>query len=160
MKNIIILAVMTLGFLTTASARPYGDAGCGLGSIVMGADGNQILAATLNATGYQTIGITFGTSNCAADHGSSSSNEEAQIRYFIEVNRISLASDISRGQGETIDHLSALLGCNSAKVGSTLKKNYEQIFKNDNLSTKEIESSIFNVLGVNKVSQGTCTNLG
>jgi len=115
----------------------------------------------LNATGFQTVGITVGTSNCTDAPGASgASSEEAQIRYFIEVNRISLASDISRGQGETIDHLSAMLGCNSQKVGSTLKKNYEQIFKNDNLSTKEIESSIFNVLGVSKVSQGSCTNLG
>lgn len=161
MKKIMILAVLIFGSTSLASGRPYGEAGCGLGSVIMGADGNQMIAAFTNyLVGDQTFDMTSGTSNCGEAPAGGGSSEEAQIRYFIEVNRISLASDISRGQGETIEHLSALLGCNSEKVGSKLKKNYEQIFKSDNLSTKEIESSIFNILGVSKVSQGTCTNLG
>ena len=162
MKKIIVLVVLAFGSLALSAGRPYGDAGCGLGSIVMGADGSQLSAFTTNQTvPYgQLFAITSGTSNCTDAPADGGSAEEAQLRYFIEVNRVSLASDISRGQGESIEHLSAILKCDSKQVGTTLKKNYESIYKNDNLTVQEIQSSILNILGVSKAAQGSCTKLG
>src|SRR6266571_3742686 len=66
-----VAAAALLSVATTASAQAglrgtgvYGAAGCGLGSMVFGNQpgGVQVLAATTNATGIQTFGITTGTS--------------------------------------------------------------------------------------------------
>jgi hypothetical protein len=85
----------------------------------------QIFAATTNGTfGNQTFGITSGTSNCAGGSGGS-----ASAKVFVETNRVALAKDIARGQGETIDSLSRLAGCRaSSAVGSSLQRRFDQIF--------------------------------
>src|SRR5437660_992844 len=104
MKKILLISMMTLALAATAEAKKYGDAGCGLGTLVVGKDGSQILAATTNSTAWnQTFGITFGTSNC--DEGSDRS-AQSQLPQFIEVNRSALANDMARGQGETLAHVS------------------------------------------------------
>lgn len=111
------------------SGQGYGVAGCGLGSIVFGQQSGpvQIVAATLNGTGVQTFGITTGTSNC----GSGVFN--AQMIQFIESNQVALANDASRGQGETINSLSSLMGCSDASaLGTQLKANYGEIFATQN----------------------------
>ncbi len=71
-----LLTYIYLASSPQASAAPYGTAGCGLGSIVIGSKPGmmQIFAATTNGTSAsQSFGITSGTSNCV-DHGSSGSD--------------------------------------------------------------------------------------
>src|SRR5258708_8959462 len=86
----------------------YGAAGCGLGSMIISSGGIvQIFAATTNGTSAnQTFAITSGTSNCDDSDGG-----EDSARVFVQTNRIALAKDISRGNGETIDDLPAIAGC-------------------------------------------------
>ena len=70
MKKLVLVGALVLSLVSfsgSAFAAGYGDAGCGLGSIVFGSEqgGVQVLAATTNGTFYsQTFGITTGTSNC------------------------------------------------------------------------------------------------
>jgi hypothetical protein len=95
----------------------------------------------LNATGIQTFGITSGTSNCGGI------NTTAQLENYVEVNRVALATDISRGQGETLNGLTALMGCADQKAASQgLKNNYQSIFQNKNAPaadvTRQIERAI------------------
>ncbi len=122
----------------------YGSAGCGLGSLVFGAQPGavQILAATTNGTfGSQTFGITTGTSNCG------SGLMAMGTKNFVEANREVLAKDISRGQGEAIGALTVINSCqDSAKVGAALQKNFSAIFPTENASSDEVTRAILTTL--------------
>lgn len=144
MKKLIIVAAVALMSTSTFAAK-YGAAGCGLGSMVFEGDQTwwkQVLAATTNGTsGTQTFGITFGTSNCDAPTPLKVSSAHA----FVEANRVALANDIARGNGETIVGLSKVYGCNNtADFGKALKSNYSSIFTTDATSL-ELTNNIANV---------------
>ncbi|MGZ3744932.1 MAG: DUF3015 family protein [Pseudobdellovibrionaceae bacterium] len=132
MKSFIV-ALAFFGFVASANALntgglkgtgTYGVAGCGLGSMVFGNQEGmvQVVAATLNATGVQTFGITSGTSNCGPGLFA-----RAEINSFIQSNAVALENDIARGQGETLSTLNNMLGCGSQFSG-TLQKNYKDIY--------------------------------
>ncbi len=143
-----ILVILTMLVSSVSFAKMYGEAGCGLGSIVMGKDGNQVLGATTNGTsGTQTFGISSGTSNCIDDGAMKSA---MAVPAFIEVNKIALAKDAARGEGETLAGLAQLMGCNSKNLGSTLKSNYNKIFVDSHMQPSIIENSINNTVQSNK----------
>jgi len=57
MKKLFFVLALSVSSLALA-AKPYGMGGCGLGSQLMGKDGNQVLAITSNGTsGNQTFGM-------------------------------------------------------------------------------------------------------
>ncbi|OQW46425.1 MAG: hypothetical protein A4S09_05495 [Proteobacteria bacterium SG_bin7] len=122
--------------------RGYGLAGCGLGSIVFGAKPGmiQVVAATLNLTGFQTIGMTAGTSNCDIPEMGH------QAAAFIEVNKEIVKKDAARGNGESLESLAQILGCTkSESFNRMMQQNFENIFKNKNSSfetTRQIINSI------------------
>ena len=156
-KMVLVAAVLVTGvahaqkkgLLAQASGQGVGQAGCGLGSIVMGADGNQILAATTNGTsGNQTFGISTGTLNCHQD-GIFKSGKA--VPAFIEVNKVALANDAARGQGETLAGLANLMGCDSQVMGATLKNNYNKIFVDSNMQPAAIEANINQVVAQNNI---------
>lgn len=125
--------------------RPYGMAGCGLGSMVIGNSGGQIFAATTNGTsGSQTFGITTGTSNCLDNP-----NDEVALRMdrFVAGNEVAVANDIARGEGETVASLSQMMGCNSnAAVGMVLQKNFREIFPSHTVAPNQVTDSIITVI--------------
>jgi hypothetical protein len=147
MKKILFGMMLLVG--TAAMAKPYGDAGCGLGSIVFGDEGGfkQVFAATLNGTGVQTFGISSGTSNCT-DGGRVADGKE--VPMYIEVNRVALAKDAARGQGETLAGLANLLGCEPNKLGATLKQNYSPIFVETGMEATGIQNGINKAIETNK----------
>jgi hypothetical protein len=111
MKNISLALAMGAALLATSAtaARNYGQAGCGLGSLAMGKDGNQILAATTNDTfGSQTFGITSGTSNCTADGAIA---QAKQAEAFAEANYSALFRQMASGKGEHLTGFVSLAGC-------------------------------------------------
>ncbi len=145
MKKLIV--VVTLALMTSSAfAAKYGSAGCGLGSLIFEGDQTwwkQVLAATTNGTsGAQTFGITLGTSNC----DSPAPLKVGQAEAFVEANKVALANDIARGNGETIVGLSKVYGCNnSGEFGQALKSNYSSIFTTASASSTEITHNINNV---------------
>ncbi|HTE53798.1 MAG TPA: DUF3015 family protein [Kofleriaceae bacterium] len=160
MKNRIIaaLAITFLAVLTTSSAREasaqapgsgfeptYGEAGCGLGSMLIGSKPGivQVFAATTNGfLGTQTFGITSGTSNCGSSGGA-----VASTKNFVETNRAVVAKDIARGQGETIATLSTLAGCgDSHMVGSSLQRNFKRIFPDSAIGDRDVARNVVSVL--------------
>ncbi len=110
------------GLVKTMSGQGYGMAGCGLGSILFGQEKGfiQIVAVTLNGTGVQTFGITSGTSNCGE------SGRSAQTEQFIEINKVALENDLSRGQGESLTSLSQVMECKNTTFAQNLKNKYAQ----------------------------------
>jgi len=157
MRKLILVMSATLIIASPAFAeKDYGTAGCGWGSQVMGKGGSQILAATTNDTSYtQVFGITSGTSNCTDD---GTVKTAKLMPVFIESNRVSLANDIARGNGETIASLSEILGCgNSALLGAELQKNYQAIFPNEAVSNDKVAGSIMEVIKTNGKLNGSCS---
>jgi hypothetical protein len=140
MGVVAVTAAVSVAVSTPAQARSYGPAGCGLGSLIFEPNSGftQVFAATTNGTfGSQTFGITSGTSNCAGGSGGS-----ASAKAFVETNRVALAKDIARGQGETIDGLSRLAGCRaSGAVGSSLQRRFDQIFTDGSASNSAASDS-------------------
>ncbi len=147
---VLALAVLAIAVVSTpAMAGGYGAAGCGLGSMIFGSQGGiiQVFAATTNGTfASQTFGITSGTSNCGGGGAAPT------VKAYIEANRESLANDISRGKGETLNNLTQLMGCTKTQeVGTVLQKNYKKIFPTIQVNAAEIETSIKTTV------QGSCT---
>ena len=144
MKYVFALAFIALFAGQAQAKRVYGTAGCGLGNMVFGKD-NQVLVATTNGTSYsQLFGITSGTSNCT-DNGAATAQN--RLPRFVESNRLALANDIARGQGETLASVSEIMGCsNQGLVGTTLQKNFERIFTSENNNASDITNSILGVV--------------
>ncbi len=135
----IFIFVLGSGSLALA-ARPYGSGGCGLGSIVQGPNGNQVMAMTTNDTGTQTFAISSGTSNCV-DSGVVKKHHEARV--FIELNQHQLANDISKGQGETVSGLAHLYGCSDERdFNRSLQSRYQAIFPTQSVSPDHVEAAI------------------
>ncbi|HLT22133.1 MAG TPA: DUF3015 family protein [Bacteriovoracaceae bacterium] len=141
-KLFIVLAVALMS--TSSFAAKYGAAGCGLGSMVFEGDQTwwkQVLAGTTNGTGFQSVAITIGTSNCDAPTPFKVTSAHA----YVEANKVALANDIARGDGETIVGLSKVYGCENAQnFGKDLKANYSSIFTQD-ATTLEVTNNISNV---------------
>jgi len=144
-KTIAMLAFLSC---SSAYAGNYGAHGCGLGSMVFtdtSSLAHQVLGATTNGTsGNQTFGMTTGTSNCELDE----TNANAQVVY-IEANRVALANDIARGEGQTLNGFSQIYGCQSSAVAPVLKSNYSTIFASQN--AQDIHSAIQSVITTNNV---------
>lgn len=148
-KVTFIFALFLLG---QAHAAHYGMAGCGLGAMVWKDEPGkiQILAATVNnIVSPQTSAISSGTSGCFEDSGAM-----AQLNY-IETNKEALKIEAARGNGETLQGLSTLMGCQDAGAfNSEVKANYQSIFSNEN------SQGILNTIKSNPAVQKTCGTLG
>ena len=141
-----------------AWADHYGMAGCGLGSMVFkNKPGKiQILAGTTNGIlGSQTFGLTSGTSGCVEDMNGDTA------ALYIRTNKEPLMQDISRGSGETLTGLAAMLGCSNVnEVGQVLQQNYESIFSRVDASSKELLNSIGSALKSNHATAKSCGMMG
>jgi hypothetical protein len=125
----LFLALALLGASSAHAEAPYGMAGCGLGSIVMGNKGGQISAATTNSTFWsQPAGITSGTSNCLEP--SEFTAVEAQKTFFAD-NLEPLSVEMAQGQGRYLNTFADTLGCSvdvRPVLAATLKDSYADIF--------------------------------
>lgn len=104
-------------------------AGCGLGSMVVENNDkwSQVAAAFLNGTGFQTFGISFGTSNCTEDGVASASREKDA---FVEANIADLRRDVAIGEGEYLSSLASFYGCEGEKAdafGAALHRNQDRL---------------------------------
>ncbi|MGZ5280029.1 MAG: DUF3015 family protein, partial [Pseudobdellovibrionaceae bacterium] len=91
-------------FLTLiVSSVLAGDAGCGLGSVIIQKNSKllQLLAMTTNHSLFtQPLGITSGTSGCSS---SGIVMNDKQMEYFVEVNHRDLSREMAQGQGEKLN---------------------------------------------------------
>lgn len=143
MKVMFVSALML--FSVSSFAAQYGSAGCGLGSMVFEKDNTwwkQVFAHTLNASFSQSFAITLGTMNC----DSPTPGKIAQVEAYIEANKMALANDIAKGNGETISGLSKVYGCNdTAAFGKALQTNYKTIYPSSDVGTNEVATNVNNI---------------
>lgn len=127
-----------------------GDAGCGLGSLLISKNskGLQLLAMTTNASFLsQPLGITSGTSGCSA---SGIVNNDKEIQYFVEVNQEELSRQMAEGQGTHLNTLASLMGCQTSqgqtKFATEAQANYSAIVTRQNIKSTEMVENISAVM--------------
>jgi len=160
-RSLSVLWCVAMAWVATpAVAGTYGTAGCGLGSVVFGAEPGfaQVFAATTNGTSYtQTFGISSGTSNCVPAAKAAAFNSQ---RLFLEQNFASVAMDAAQGDGETLRGLAATLGCSDQaypEVTSAIKAHHAAIFR-----AAGVDKVLFSMHKVLRSSEGVttgCTNI-
>ncbi len=122
------------------------DTGCGLGSMVIKENTKlmQILAATSNGIGgNQTFGISTGTSNCKAQNFVMT---EKAVQYFAEVNKDDLSREMAKGEGEKLQTLAALYGCETpatrAQFAKAAQAAYGRILPTANTAVTEMVKNL------------------
>lgn len=150
----LLIAGLALASTSAQANHHYGMAGCGLGAVALGADGNQILVGTTNNLLFpQTFAITSGTSNCT------DSAQTASL--FITLNQEALRNDIARGNGEALVGLSEVLNCSDADMlGNVLKQNYGKIFPASTTSAEEVSRSISSTIQSDAELAQSCAVVG
>jgi len=162
MKKLLMMGALVLSLVSfsgSALAAGFGDAGCGLGSIVFGNEQGavQVLASTTNGTGIQTFGITTGTSNC---NPAGLVKLEKEREEFAEKNYPSLVKEMAMGKGENLDTLASLYGCSQdshADFGSLVQENFGNIVKSDSTSSQEMLSSLKSEMSGHAVLSKSCS---
>jgi len=146
----------------SASAEPYGMAGCGLGSMLFGSEEGfiQVLAATTNGTfASQTFGITSGTSNCV-ERGVVTASKEQEA--FFETNFANIKSDMAAGDGEYLAAVGSLFGCQesvSTDLATFSQKNYSRIVPNESTTPTQALYTYKMALSLDESFAGSCTAL-
>lgn len=145
-KVAILTCLLTLAWtgMAFAAGQAERNTGCGLGTMLWEgkADGSvlsQSLQATTNGTfGNQTFGITSGTLGCEQPERVAS-NE--RLMEFATANLDTLARDIARGQGESLDTLAELMevpGYQRVAFDRTLQNNFDRIFTNGDVTSAQV----------------------
>ncbi len=146
--NIWILAVcasLIAGVGVSSSAWATGDAGCGLGSMIIqnNTKVSQTLALTTNNTLLTNFfGITSGTSNCSA---SQLVKNDIEAEKYAEANFQNLRVDMARGQGENLSAFGQLLGCQDSSLadfGQMTRTHYSEIYPQSDVTPVQMILSI------------------
>ena len=127
--------------LAQAGERPgdYGVAGCGVGAVILGKDGNQVAAAIINGFfGFQLFGISSGTLNCDSGTAEAAVADPRKDQLnFVQVNYSGLESEAAIGQGPALESLATLMGCaNTMSFTSAIRQNHGLIFKKSDNQTE------------------------
>ncbi|HEX7674746.1 MAG TPA: DUF3015 family protein [Bdellovibrio sp.] len=146
-----VLCVLVVLFSAQAFA---GDAGCGLGSMIITKNSKllQLFAMTTNGTFLtQAFGITSGTSNCSA---SGIVMNDKEIQYFVEVNQEELSREMAQGHGEKLYTLAQMKGCwdESAQqaFGSFAQGSYSKILPAANTSAADMVKNLNSEMATQK----------
>lgn len=121
------LAIALVALVSTQVWAMDGSSGCGAGWYLF--QKNSLVSSysrsMTNFTFSNTIGMTFGTSNCAK-HDLVQKEKEGQ--YYAEANYPNLMVETAQGAGEHLQGYAAALGCsNTSHFGTTLKKSYRDL---------------------------------
>jgi hypothetical protein len=157
-KGISVFAVaiaLTVGAAYAQEGEVADSSGCGVGTILFkGQTGvaPQVLAVTTNGTlGNQTFGITSGTLGCTRDGVVS---PPAEVRMLVVSSLDTLATDVARGEGETLASLASAMEieeADRAHLYGALKSNFTRIFPSENVTADEVLVSLQTVMAEDEV---------
>lgn len=157
----LLLALGIVCMTTPAFGAGYGDAGCGLGSLLFGDKPGpiQILAATTNGSTYnQAFGITSGTSNCDAAGNISA---ERELGVFAQSNFTDLAKEMATGEGEYLVAFAGLLGCPvelQQQFSAMTQAQYATIFPDSEVTPDQLVSAVKTGIAGNPALSASCAN--
>lgn len=154
MRKAVVAVSLSIVSSLSFAAGENNVGSCGWGTkIFTGQSGvmPQAFAGITNGTfGNQTFAVSSGTSGCTQDGTVSSSWQTAA---FIDGNKEKLARDLSRGSGESLDSLVALLGVQQqdrARFVQVARDNLDRIFPSATASTDEIRAGLRTVLSADQ----------
>lgn len=154
MRTTVLALSLSLASSMALAAGENNVGSCGWGTkLFTGQSGifPQAFAGITNGTfGNQTFAVSSGTSGCTQD-GTVSSNWKTAA--FIDGNKEKLARDLSRGSGESLDSLVALLGVEQqdrARFVQVARDNLDRIFPSATASTDDIRSGLRTVLSADQ----------
>jgi len=139
-----VLVILALGFSSAAFADDSSN-GCGLGWKVTKRKSlvSSSVRGTTNSIAYnQTFGMTSGTSGCAQH--SIVKNERA-VEHFVEANYNNLMVDMAKGEGEYVQALAYVMGCDATSVEhftNMTQKNYGAIFTSDSIGPQKLIQNV------------------
>lgn len=140
---------------TAFAGQAQNNTGCGLGLMLIGENANnsllgQVVQATLNGVlGNQTFGITSGTSNCATP-AKIVMNEKLNV--FVAANMDTIATDIAKGEGESLDTMAELMNISAEKrpeLYAKLQSNFSGIYTSNAIEAPEVVLNIYRVASLN-----------
>lgn len=144
----LVLGAMLITAPMLSIAKDYSSAGCGLGSVLFEGQtglGPHILAATTNGFyGTQTFAMSSGTLGCDVN-----GNIVSHTAMYIDSNMENIASDMSRGQGDALKALAAVMGVekqDTAKFATVTQANFSTIFSDQNTTSSDVLKSLVSVL--------------
>lgn len=139
MRKVAFLASAMICLGGSGAFAAADSTGCGLGTTLFeGQTGPvpQILAVTTNGTsGNQTFAITTGTLGCETQGTVRPANKRTAM--FIGDNMNKVAEDMSRGDGESLRTLAALMGVEEqdrATFYKVAQANLDRVFPNDKVN--------------------------
>lgn len=159
MKRLSVL-IFSLGLGLSPQLFAAGDAGCGLGSMIISKNSKllQLFALTTNNSFFtQPLGITSGTSNCSS---SGIVMKDKEIQYYVEVNQSEISRQMSMGSGEKIETLAALYGCQTEESKRTFidvsRTAYGKIQTHHSLKSDEFLKNLNQVIDENSSRLSDC----
>ena len=148
-KILFVLVVSVLTCSLAYAAGPRSNCGCGFGTMLFkNNDGllSQTAAATTNGLlGNQTFGISSGTLEC---NQPAELYAREQLQKFVASNMDSVAKDIARGNGESLDTLAELMQVPVEKrdtFNTQLQQNFGSIFTSAHVTETEVIENIITV---------------
>jgi hypothetical protein len=159
MRTLIVPAMMALALASPAALAQQDEtansSGCGLGTMLFEGQkgvGPQVLAVTTNGTsGNQTFGISSGTLGCTQN---GVVRPPTKVRVLLMSSLDSLAVDMARGDGETLQSLASLLAVqeqDKARFFVAMQDNFVRIFPSENVTADEVFASMNAVLAEDAV---------
>jgi len=159
MKKVLALAYLFVTFISLSSYAA-GDAGCGLGSMIISKNskGLQLLALTTNNSFFtQPLGITSGTSGCSS---SGLVMKDKEIQYYVEVNQSEITRQMSMGQGDKVETLASLYGCQTDNAKRTFievsRTEFGKIQPSGHVKPNEFIENLNQVINENSVRLADC----
>jgi hypothetical protein len=128
MLSVAVLFGMQAG-LAMAAANPDTGPGCGLGKILWAESKNQkniapqVLMATTNGTGMNTLAISSGTSGCTND---GQVMAEHKVNVFAAINFENLSQEMAQGRGEHLASLATLMAVPAERQAEFFSMTQEQ----------------------------------
>lgn len=155
MKKLIIALSLILSTFSVFAADS--SSGCGLGWQVAPKQSlvSSFTRAVINVTFLNTVAMTLGTSGCAQH---SIVYNDAQGIHFVEANKEVLAIEMARGNGEVVEGLASVFGCQDSKsFGSMVQNKYESVLPSMNTTGVELYNNLKAEIKNNATLASTCT---
>ena len=147
MKKALIPAILGLGLIASTPAHAaYGPAGCGLGSKFFDKNGDGGIKGAIAVWGNMIFANQF--FSVLLNMGDCASGGASNIDTFIQENANELAFEFAQGQGENVDTVSTMLGCEQATLVEYGKTNYDALFTTPEALSAGLQTYASNECGI------------
>lgn len=158
MKKIYMMVLICLCLVCMASAAVADntvrqDCGCGLGGYAIGNETGlvwKLVGTFLNGiSGNQTFAMSTGTLGCGQPQKLAMLE---QLNIFVADNMDELATDIAKGEGESLDALAEIAQVPAAERShfySELQRNFDRIYASDDVTNEKVANEISSILNSN-----------